>query len=39
MNAPHGDYSDMPYYQPSADLPKTLGLLFQYIAKYFLPEM
>ena len=39
MNAPHGDYSDMPYYTPSSDLPKTLTPLFKYIADYFLPEL
>ena len=39
MNAPHADYSDMPYYEPSNDLPKTLTPLFKYIADYFLPEL
>ncbi len=39
MNSPHGDYSDMPYYKPNADLPETVAPLFQYIAKYFLPEL
>ena len=39
MNAPHADYSDMPYYSPSDALPETLGPLFKYIADYFLPEM
>jgi len=39
MNAPHADYSDMPYYQPSNDLPDTLAPLFKYIAQYFLPEL
>lgn len=39
MNAPHADYSDMPYYQASGDLPETLAPLFQYIADYFLPEL
>lgn len=39
MNVPHADYSDMPYYVPSHELPKTLKPLFKYIANYFLPEM
>ena len=39
MNAPHSDYSDMPYYTPSSELPATLGPIFKYIANYFLPEM
>ena len=39
MNVPHADYSDMPYYTPSNDLPETLAPLFQYIADYFLPEL
>ncbi|MEP3889036.1 MAG: glutathione S-transferase family protein [Hellea sp.] len=39
MNAPHSDYSDMPYYTPSPDLPATLGPILKYIAHYFLPEM
>ena len=39
MNAPHADYSDMPYYTPSDELPDTLGSLFTYIANYFLPEL
>ena len=39
MNAPHADYSDMPYYTPSNELPETLGPLFKYIADYFLPEL
>ena len=39
MNAPHGDYSDMPYYQPSDDVPYSLAPLFKYIANYFLPEL
>ncbi|WP_026942610.1 glutathione S-transferase family protein [Hellea balneolensis] len=39
MNVPHADYSDMPYYAPSHDLPETLSPLFKYIADYFLPEM
>lgn len=39
MNAPHSDYSDMPYYTPSDALPETLAPLFKYIAQYFLPEL
>jgi len=39
MNQPHGDYSDMPYYQESPGVPETLAPLFKYIAKYFLPEL
>lgn len=39
MNAPHSDYSDMPYYTASAELPPTLGPIFKYIADYFLPEL
>ncbi len=39
MNAPHDDYSDMPYYKASDDLPATLAPLFKYIADYFLPEL
>ncbi len=39
MNAPHADYSDMPYYSPSDNLPETLAPLFKYIANYFLPEL
>ena len=39
MNVPHADYSDMPYYTPSHELPETLTPLFKYIANYFLPEM
>lgn len=39
MNAPHADYSDMPYYAPSDELPETLTPLFKYIADYFLPEL
>jgi len=39
MNAPHSDYSDIPYYRPSEDLPETLSALFKYIADYFLPEL
>jgi len=39
MNAPHADYSDMPYYTSSGELPETLGPLFKYIADYFLPEL
>jgi len=39
MNAPHKDYSDMPYYTPSDETPETLGPLFKYIADYFLPEL
>jgi hypothetical protein len=39
MNAPHADYSDMPYYSPSDELPETLRPLFKYIADYFLPEL
>ena len=39
MNVPHTDYSDMPYYEPSGDLPETLAPLFKYIADYFLPEL
>ena len=39
MNAPHADYSDMPYYVPSDELPDTLLPIFRYIAKYFLPEL
>ena len=39
MNAPHADYSDMPYYTPTDGLPETLDLLFKYIADYFLPEL
>ena len=39
MNAPHADYSDMPYYSPSDDVPETLKPLFKYIANYFLPEL
>jgi len=39
MNAPHADYSDMPYYTSSEDLPETLAPLFKYIADYFLPEL
>jgi len=39
MNAPHPDYSDMPYYEPSDDIPQTLAPLFKYIADYFLPEL
>jgi len=39
MNVSHDDYSDMPYYKPSSDLPETLTPLFQYIADYFLPEL
>ena len=39
MNAPHADYSDMPYYTPNDELPETLAPLFKYIADYFLPEL
>ncbi|MEP1231040.1 MAG: glutathione S-transferase family protein [Litorimonas sp.] len=39
MNVPHGDFSDMPYYQADEALPQTLAPLFEYIAKYFLPEL
>ena len=39
MNAPHADYSDMPYYKSSDELPETLSPLFKYIADYFLPEL
>jgi len=39
MNAPHADYSDMPYYTPSDTLPETLKPIFKYIANYFLPEL
>ncbi len=39
MNAPHSDYSDMPYYKASEDLPDTLAPIFKYIADYFLPEL
>lgn len=39
MNVPHADYSDMPYYTPSDDMPDTLKPLFKYIADYFLPEL
>ena len=39
MNAPHADYSDMPYYVPSEALAETLKPLFKYIADYFLPEL
>lgn len=39
MNEPHSDYSDMPYYSPSHELPETLKPLFKYIAAYFLPEL
>ena len=39
MNQPHADISDMPYYKPAANIPVTLKPLFQYIAKYFLPEL
>jgi len=39
MNAASSDYSDMPYYAPSEDLPETLLGIFEYIAKYFLPEL
>lgn len=39
MNAPHSDYSDMPYYTPTDELPATLGPIFKYIADYFLPEL
>jgi len=39
MNAPHDDLSDMPYYQPSDNLPQTLKNIFCYIADYFLPEL
>lgn len=39
MNVPHADYSDMPYYTPSKELPETLTPLFKYIADHFLPEL
>jgi len=39
MNAPHADYSDMPYYTPGNALPETLIPLFKYISDYFLPEL
>ncbi|MDA8707941.1 glutathione S-transferase family protein [Hellea sp.] len=39
MNEAHSDYSDMPYYKPSDELPETLSPLFKYIADYFLPEL
>lgn len=39
MNVPHADYSDMPYYTPTDDIPETLKPLFKYIADYFLPEL
>ena len=39
MNEAHSDYSDMPYYTPSDELPETLSSLFKYIADYFLPEL
>ena len=39
MNVPHADYSDMPYYTPSDDMPETLTPLFKYITDYFLPEL
>lgn len=44
MNVPHADISDMPYYtaddnEHKTHVPDTLGPVFAYIAKYFLPEL
>ena len=39
MNVYHDDMSDMPYYQPQEGLPQSLDGVWEYIAKYFLPEL